>query len=109
MDFHEEDDDIIRSSLSQMFLKIGVLKKFRNIHRKTPVLESLFNKVTGLQVCLFIRKRLQHKCFSTCDICELFKNTYFGEHLRIAASSLSTTNFAALFSSKNIQRGNGNF
>ena len=28
MDFHEEDDDIIRSSRWQMFLKIGVLKKF---------------------------------------------------------------------------------
>ena len=26
------------------------LKKFRNIHRKTPALESLFNKVVGLQV-----------------------------------------------------------
>ena len=28
MDFHEEDDDIIRSSRAQMLLKIGVLKKF---------------------------------------------------------------------------------
>ena len=28
MDLHEEDDDTIRSSRSQMFLKIGVLKKF---------------------------------------------------------------------------------
>ena len=28
MDFHEEEDDIIRSGRSQMFLKIGVLKKF---------------------------------------------------------------------------------
>ena len=28
MDFHEEDDDIIRSSCSQMFSKIGALKKF---------------------------------------------------------------------------------
>ena len=26
MDFYEEDDDIIRSSRSQMFFKIGVLK-----------------------------------------------------------------------------------
>ena len=34
-------------------------KKFRNIHRKTPVLESLFNKVTGLQ----LKKRFQHRCF----------------------------------------------
>ena len=28
MDFHEEEDDIIRSSCSQLFLKISVLKKF---------------------------------------------------------------------------------
>ena len=28
MDFYEEDDDIIRSSRSQMFSKIGALKKF---------------------------------------------------------------------------------
>ena len=28
MDFHEEDDYIIRSSRSQMFLKIGALKNF---------------------------------------------------------------------------------
>ena len=33
-----------------------------NIHRKTHVLKSLFNKVTGLQTCNFIRKRLQHRC-----------------------------------------------
>ena len=36
----------------------GVLEKscsykFRNIHRKKPVLGSLFNKVEGLQVCKF--------------------------------------------------------
>ena len=28
MDFHEEEGDIIRNSLSQMFFKIGVLKNF---------------------------------------------------------------------------------
>ena len=29
---------------------------------KTPVLESLFDKVAGLKACKFIKKRLQHKC-----------------------------------------------
>ena len=28
-----------------------------------PVLESIFNKVAGLQACNFIKKRLQHRCF----------------------------------------------
>ena len=27
------------------------------------MLESLFNKVAGLQCCNFIKKRLQHRCF----------------------------------------------
>ena len=38
-----------RSTLSQMFFKVRVLKNFREFHRKTPVLESLFNKLAGLQ------------------------------------------------------------
>ena len=39
------------------------------------MLKSLFNKVTGLQVCNFTRKRLQHWCFPM-NIAN-FKNTYF--------------------------------
>ena len=31
-------------------------KKLRNIHRKTPELESLFNKVPVLQACIFKKK-----------------------------------------------------
>ena len=38
-----------RSSCSQMFFNIGVLKKFRKFHRKKPVLESYFNKDSGLK------------------------------------------------------------
>ena len=38
-------------------------QNFRNIHRKTPALESLFNEVAGLLACNFIKKRLQHNCF----------------------------------------------
>ena len=34
--------------------------KFRNIHRKTSELESLFNKFATLN---FIQRRLQHRCF----------------------------------------------
>ena len=34
-----------------MFLKIGALKKFRSIHRKTP-----FNKVAGLKTCSFFKR-----------------------------------------------------
>ena len=40
-----------------------LLLKFCKFHRKTPVLESLFNKVSGRQACIFIKKRLQHRYF----------------------------------------------
>ena len=37
-----------------------VSSKIRNIHRKTPVLESLFNKVAGFHEPFnFIKKRLR--------------------------------------------------
>ena len=46
-----------RCSSKELFLKI------RNVHRKTPVLESHFNNVADLQPCSFIKKRLQRRYF----------------------------------------------
>ena len=37
--------------------------KFCILQRKAPVLESLFNKIAGLKICNFIKKRLQRKYF----------------------------------------------
>ena len=41
--------------------------KFCNIHRKSPMLKSLFgqgwNKVKGRKECNFTKKRLQQRCF----------------------------------------------
>ena len=48
---------------------------------------SLFNKVTELQAFNFIKKKLQHGCFSV-KYCEIFKNTYFEENLQTAACQL---------------------
>ena len=36
---------------------------FRNVHRKTSVLESFCSKYGELKACNFIKKRLQHRCF----------------------------------------------
>ena len=47
-------EDVFQNSRSQ---------KFRNIYRKTAILDSLFNKVAGLKVCNFIKKRLRHWYF----------------------------------------------
>ena len=47
-----------------MFFKIGVLKNFAIfIHRKTLLLESLFNKVAGLKASNFIKRRPKYRCF----------------------------------------------
>ena len=46
---------------------------FSNFDRKMSVLESFFNKVAGLKAAT--------KLFS-CEYCEIFKNSFFMEHLR---------------------------
>ena len=56
-----------RCSLKKVFLQIC------NIHRKTPVLESLFNKV-DLKACGFIKKSLQHSCFPV-NIASIFRTS----------------------------------
>ena len=48
----------------EVFYKETVVKKIGNIHRKKPLLESFFNS----------------------KYCEIFKSSYFEEHLRTAAS-----------------------
>ena len=48
---------VYRSSRSQMFFGTGAPKNF-------AMLEFLYNEVAGLQVCNFIKKRLQNRCFS---------------------------------------------
>ena len=55
--------DSSRSSRSQVFFKIDVLKKFVNIHRKTPVLESPLIKLQVFRPATLLKKRLQHSCF----------------------------------------------
>ena len=55
--------------------------EFRNVHRKTPTLESLFNKDAGLQACNFIKKRLKRRCFPV-NIAEFLRTAFFIEHHR---------------------------
>ena len=57
-----------------MILENFAVPKYPNIHRKTPVLESLFDKVAGLsEIAKFLRT-------------PILKNIYEEEHLRKAAS-----------------------
>ena len=49
------------------------------------MLESFFNKVAGLKVLSFIKKRHQHRCFVW--ILGNFKDNCFEEHLRMTVSA----------------------
>ena len=69
------EESIQKQLLSEMFFEMGVLKKFRNTQRKTPVLDSAFNKVSGLQLSR--------------EYCEIFKNTFFHKTPLVAASVFS--------------------
>ena len=71
---------IYRGSCSQMIFKKGVLEQFCNIHRKIIVLESLFNKVSGLKAFNFIKKILQHRCFPV-NITKFLKALFSKDHL----------------------------
>ena len=48
------------------------------------MLESLFNKVEGLGLQLYSKETPTQML--SCKICDIFKNTYFEEHLRMSAS-----------------------
>ena len=45
------------------------------------MLESLFNKVAGLQACNYFKKRLEHRCFPL-NIAKFLRTALFIEHLQ---------------------------
>ena len=69
-----------RSSHRRCSVRNYVLKNFANFTEKRLRWILLFR----LQVCNFIKKGTPTRVFC-CQICEIFKNTYFVEHLQTAA------------------------
>ena len=53
-----------RSSRQRCSFRKAVLKHFAIFTGKHLLLESLFKKVADLKPCNFIKKKLQHRCFS---------------------------------------------
>ena len=83
----------IRSSYLEGFCKMSVLKIFCRIHRKTPLLESLFNNLQAKPATLL--KRDYHRCFpvkfmrflrtplvAASDICSLI--TFYFHNISVA-------------------------
>ena len=69
-----------------MFLKIS-----QNSLEK-PLPEPFFNKVAG---CNFIKKKTLAQVLS-CGFCEMFKNTFFTQHIRTTASEIHPIIFLLL-------------
>ena len=83
---HLADTIIYRSSCSQMFFKINGLKNFTNF-TGTHLCWSLFlNKVSDLKACNFIKKRLQHRCFT--EKFAKYSGTTFLQNISAGVSSL---------------------
>ena len=80
MEVNESAEAVWRYSIKNLLLKIS-----QYLQENTCVGVSFFKKVTGLRPCNFIKKETPTRVFS-CKICEIFKNTYFEEHLRTAPS-----------------------
>ena len=66
----------------EVFRKKSVLKNFGEFHRKTPVPESLFNKVADLRPipATLLEKRLWHRCFPV-DFAKFLRTPFSKEHL----------------------------
>ena len=78
IDFHKEDDDIVKSSRSQMFFKIGVLKNFaiftgKHLWRNLFIIKLQAWRPEGLQL---YQKEAPTQVFS-CEYCEILKNPFF--------------------------------
>ena len=74
-----------RSSQQRCSMKKGVLEFSQNSQEKTCTRVIFLNEVGGLQACNFIKKETLAQVFS-CEFCEIFKNTFFTEHLWTTAS-----------------------
>ena len=60
----------------EVFFRKGVLKYFANFIEKIAVLESLFNNAAGLTACNFIKKRLQHRCYTVVKLAKFYEHLF---------------------------------
>ena len=74
------------------------------IHKITPLLESLFNKVADLMALWRYYKQTPTKAFSS-EICGIFKNTCFKEHLQTTAFRRALQK--AIYKTRKTGTGNG--
>ena len=83
-----EDSITLKSSHRRCSVRKDVLRNFTKFTGKHQYLSLLFNKVTGLQACNFIKKETLAQVPS-CEFCEISNKTFFTEYLWATASERS--------------------
>ena len=71
---------LFRSSRSQMFFKIDVLRNFTDLTRKHLCRSFLLKKLQCWYPETFLKR--ESKQMFSCEYCEIFKNSFVTEHLR---------------------------
>ena len=84
MDFHKEDDDIIRSSRSQMLLKIVVLKKFAIFTGKRLCWSLSLIKLLGFKPATLLQET-PRQLFSCVHIVKILSTPFFCRTPLVAA------------------------
>ena len=77
--------DISRSSRPELFCRKAALKSYAEFTRKHPCWSFFSIKMQDEDTWNFIKKTPTQ--ILSCEICEIFENTYFKEHLRKNASA----------------------
>ena len=78
--FHSVLNTPIYFAIYQKQSLADVFQNMCNIHRKRPVLKSLFDNVAGPQVYNFVKKRLRYRCFPV-NFVNIIRTTFFTEQL----------------------------
>ena len=80
-----------RSSSSEVFYKMGVLENLQNSEEKICAEISFSIKFLPGGLQLYQNRDSDIGVF--CEFCKIFKNSYFVEHLRTAASGKQQVNY----------------
>ena len=80
-------------------LKKGLLKNLAKVAEKHLCQILIFNKIAGLRPATSLKKEALASLAQlfSCEFCEIFKNTFFIEHLRKAASKTKFFSFSPFF------------
>ena len=74
------DDYMLKSSISEVFYKKGVLRNFTKFKGKHLCQSLFFNKVTGLRPATLLKERLWHKSFPV-NFVKFLKTPFLTKHL----------------------------